>query len=159
MKWLVFGVLVACQPTASPPPPKRVVPIDAAIDAAIDAVVAVAPVDAPIDAEEVDDPYEMDPIAGAVRKAFHRNLPELPMISPDGKHIAIDRGYTHGMGFWETFKYAWYGPDGKVADKVDVVDEKTADGKTPFVPAKIEGASSHCRSSSSPGSRCRRSRR
>ena len=133
---LLVTTLAACQPTpvstAKPAPVTKVVPPDAAIVVPTDA----APVAVAIDADVPDDPDMMEPSVYAIRQAFHRRFPVLPMISADGKHVAIDRSYGHGMGYWHAWKYAWFGPDGKLEDKVDVVDEKAADhfngdGKSP----------------------------
>ena len=45
---------------------------------------------------------------------------QLPLVSPDGRHVAIDLGYGHA--------YAWYGVGGKLEDKIVLIDEATADG-------------------------------
>ena len=59
----------------------------------------------------------LDPIDNAVGQAFNHKFPELPMISADGKHVAIDLGYGAGMGYWKTVQYGWYGADGKLEEQ------------------------------------------
>ena len=70
------------------------------------------PVDAYDPGNDLEAMKVMDPMGYAVR--------QLPLVSPDGRHVAIDLGYGHA--------YAWYGVGGKLEDKIVLIDEATADG-------------------------------
>jgi hypothetical protein len=112
----VPAVALDAAPMAIPPAATRDAPAAGAEDAA-------ARVDGPADgpADGSDDL----PAAPEV-EAFHGQVPALPMLSPDGKLVAIDVSEGLGLSSFHSYEVAFVEAGGRVRERIAVVDRALA---------------------------------
>jgi hypothetical protein len=118
---LIVAAAAGCKHEPAPPvPPPAPTPVAKLVDAA------------PLPADDPPpDAWEARYSQEAIDHAFggSDNMPKVPAITPDGKRIAIDLGYSHGMGYWHTYEWGIYGRAGALEDRITLMDEKQADSE------------------------------
>lgn len=102
-----------------------------AIDAAPVAMPVAARIDAhPTGADDATDDLppapEIAPDTAPEIDAFHGQVPALPMVSPDGKLVAIDVSEGLGLSSFHTYEVAFVEPGGRVRERITVVDRALA---------------------------------
>jgi hypothetical protein len=108
----VPAVALDAAPVAIPPAATRGAPAAGAEDAA-------ARVAGPADGGD-------DLLAAPEVEAFHGQLPALPMLSPDGKVVAIDVSEGLGLSSFHSFEVAFVEAGGRVRERIAVVDRALA---------------------------------
>jgi hypothetical protein len=66
------------------------------------------------------------PVAPEV-EAFHGHLPALPLLSPDGKLVAIEVSEGLGPSSFHSYEVAFVEPGGRVRERIAVVDRALAE--------------------------------
>jgi hypothetical protein len=108
----VPAVALDATPVAIPPAATRDAPVAGAEDAA-------ARVAGPADRGD-------DLPAAPEVEAFHGQLPVLPMLSPDGKVVAIDVSEGLGLSSFHSYEVAFVEAGGRVRERIAVVDRALA---------------------------------
>src|SRR4051812_38103735 len=102
------------------PTPRAASPLGATSDA-----LPAGADDAPARVAGADDGSDL-PAAPEV-EAFHGHLPALPMLSPDGKLVAIEVSEGLGLSSFHGYEVAFVEPGGRVRERIAVVDRALAE--------------------------------
>lgn len=69
----------------------------------------------------------VDDLTAPEVEAFHGHVPALPMLSPDGKLVAIEVSEGLGPSSFHTYEVAFVEPGGRVRERIAVVDRALAE--------------------------------